>query len=646
MLSRIFPLLRSEPRVRKLMGSLLWGASLASMVSCSAPAPQPLPDVLLLTIDTMRSDRWGCTGDPQARTPFLDRLARGGTQESRARAPSPLTLPSHTTMLTGLAPASHGLRDNGIFRLAADQGRTVAEVFTDRGYVTAAFVSAFPLASKFGLGRGFHVYDDNLGERVDEGEGELSERTAAELVQRVARAFDRGKLSSDGPPIFFWVHMFDPHAPYRAPSPWPQIVGGDGYRAEVGYTDGQIGRLFRELDARRSGRVRRMLVTSDHGESLGEHGELTHGVLLHGATINVPLLTCTERYASRLSEVLVSLEQVPSTLMKLAGIEATLNEGAAPSLDDRERPALAETMYSWFNFNWRALRSWETSRWKLVRSVEDRLYDVANDPGENRNVAAENPDVVQQLRKEFDADWARRSAFRKAAADHALSAEDEAALRSLGYAAAGRADAATIDRGFHEGADPEERVQWVDAINRAFALLTEGRPGEALPLLRDLLRRDPTNRLAWECLGRAELARGNAEASKVAFETALRQGVNPPDVFLLLAEAERALGNPTGERTALEAVLAADSLSVAARYGLFELAVKEDNMPEALRLLQESLEIRPRSAATHLNFGIYYDRIGDLQKAREHWNRAAELDPRGGVGESARARLKSLGVPE
>ena len=603
--------------------------------------PVPPPDALLITVDTLRGDRWGCTGDPQARTPFVDRMARKGLLAFEGRASAPITLPSHTTIMTGLAPVSHAVRDNGIFRLGPD-AKTLAETLREAGYATAAFVASYPLSGRFGLERGFDQYDDFLGGTEDESVGQLRERTASEVVSRVRRYFDRGKAPASDIPFFLWTHFFDPHAPYEAPPPWNAAVGGDLYRAEIASADREMTRLLRELQTRRPGHAWHVFITSDHGEGLGEHGEISHGILLHSATLRVPFIASGGKQKPDLVAVPFSLERVPRTILKNLGVSGSPHPQSAPPIGDGAAPVLSETMYPWYNYGWRALRSWEDENWKLVNGVTDRLYQTRDDPQESNDVAALHPDLVAKMKRALVAEWERRRAFAFAASEDSLSSEDVDALRSLGYAAGSAMDTRTTAEAFASGADPESRMRSVDRLNEAITILADGKTDEAARILEEQTKDEPQNRLAWEFLGHARLLQKQHEEARKCLQHALVLGRNPSSVYMDLAEAERNLDNTEGERRALQGAVAVDPRSITARLSLFRIALQEGNREEALRLLEESAVLRPRSESTQMNLAQYFEMVGDREKARAHWQRALELDPEGPIGQLARQALAHL----
>jgi arylsulfatase A-like enzyme/Tfp pilus assembly protein PilF len=615
------------------------------VLACGRSASRDRPDALLVTIDTLRGDRWGCLGDVQARTPVVDRLARRSLLVPEGRASAPITLPSHATILTGLPPVSHAVRDNGIFRLAPQSGRMLAEALGERGWATAAFVSAYPLGERFGLDRGFLHYDAFLGGEDGGDEAHpFPERTAGEVLGRVRRYFDRGRAPAPDVPLFSWVHFFDPHAPYAPPEPWSDALAGDSYRGEVAYTDRILGALLFELAQRRPNIPRRIVVTSDHGEGLGEHGEGTHGLLLRASTIRVPIVIDDGRRAPALHPTPESLDRVAGTMLRILGLDRELLPDAAPPIESGAgaRPALSETMYPWTNFGWRALRSWESEGWKLVHGETDRLYRPLEDPGEVHDLAATHPDVVARLRRELLEEWARRERSAFETMGESLEPADVDALRSLGYAA-GSVDAIMHpERGFESGPDPEPRVGIVDEVNRAITLHEQGESAQASAILRGLVARDPSNRLAWQYLGRTSLAEGDAAAARDACRRALELGPNPVDVHLDLARAERVLGNADAARTALEAALRADPRSYLARRALAQIALDEGDTATALRVMEEAVEFRPRSSEAQASLAELYERLDRPQDALARWRRAAELDSSGPVGEKAGRAIARL----
>ena len=622
-------------RALRVLGVAGAGFSLTWTLGCGAPAPTF--DLLLLTIDTLRADRWGCLGDPRARTPVMDRLSRGGTLAFEGRAPTPLTLPSHTSILTGLPPAVHGVRDNGIFQLPEDQGRTLAEACRELGYSTAAFVSALPLMKVSGLGRGFDVYDDRL-RRDEELYGSLRERTADRTVQRAVRW-----MRSDAPPdapLLLWVHLFDPHAAYVAPPPYGRIPGLDPYGAEVAFVDEEVGRLLRAMSTARS-RGLAIVATSDHGESLGAHGESTHGVLIHTATMRVPIVVRTPEYAPRLSSRVVSLERVAATILELAGSRSTLNPGAAPALDAPEVPVHSESLYAHFNFGWRGLRAREEDGWRLIVGETERLYHVARDPSELDDRSRFEPERVAQMRDDLEDAWDGFAEDAFAVAPRELDEAEVEALESIGYLSAVPAQLVSREV-FLEGPGPEGRLPIVELVNLGVTHLSEGRDREAAEVLERVVNADPENRLAFEYLGRAYRNLRSFRQARDAFGKAIALGRNPAMVHIDYALACIELGEPSLGWKALEEALRIQPGSALARQAMAEILVAEGRPAEAIPLLEEAMQLRPRAPRSYLFLGMVYEALGRPHDAAAAWQRVVELDPDGSNGHLAQGALQEL----
>jgi choline-sulfatase len=402
------------------------------------------PSVLLVTIDTLRADRVGAWGDREARTPHLDALARAGLVFERAYAPAPLTLPSHATMMTGLLPPAHGVRGNGSFALGPEPP-TLAEAMRARGLRTAAFVGAFPVAARFGLGRGFLHYDDRFA-KAPGVHYEFAERRAPD-VAAAARAW----LADNPGPSFVWMHLFDPHAPYDPPA---ETRGLDPYRGEIAAADAALGDLLAAWDARPGASY--VAVTSDHGEAFGEHGEESHSLFVYDVTLHVPLVLRGPGIAARREAAAVGLDDLAATLVARV-------PGAGPVLPGRDlaqplepRPLYAETLAPRHDFGWSDLRAWRDGRYKLVRAPRPEVYDVEADPGETRDLATADARRVAQMGSALDEALARMGER-----SNPRAADPEAAerLRALGYAQG--------PGGAGSGADPKDRVEVALAIARA-----------------------------------------------------------------------------------------------------------------------------------------------------------------------------------
>jgi arylsulfatase A-like enzyme/Tfp pilus assembly protein PilF len=473
------------------------------------PAPAKRPSVLLVTLDTTRADHLGAYGAAFARTPTFDTLARSGVRFERALAPTPLTLPSHATILTALVPRRHGVRDNTGFRLAAEVP-TLAERLREAGYATAAFVSSAVLDRTGGLDRGFALYDDGVrvGDRSAFGH---VERAAAQTTDAVL-----ARLPDLAPPFFLWVHYFDPHLPYVPPEPWRGRFQDRPYDGEIAYMDSEMGRLL-EAVRRKDARLV-IAVAGDHGESLGEHGEGSHGVFLYEATQRVPMVLAGPGVPEgRVVASPAGLVDLAPTVLDLLGLPA-LGEidgrSLVPSFRRGTLPATdyeMETFYPRFAFGWAPLRGLVRGPWKWIDAPRPELYDVAADPGERADLFRARPDDARRL--------ARALAERVGADDpapppsDAESEERRARLAALGYVAGGGATGSPVD--------PKDGIAWLADLEAGRRALQTGNPRDGIAPLERLVSRNPENLQAWIALGMCRLASGDPRRA----EADLREAV-------------------------------------------------------------------------------------------------------------------------
>jgi arylsulfatase A-like enzyme/Tfp pilus assembly protein PilF len=568
----------------------------AGGTGCSSSPPEnPTSEVMLLvTIDTLRSDRLGCGGDSRARTPFLDRLARRGTQMAVTISPTPLTLPSHATILSGLLPPAHGVRDNGAFRLP-DDVPLVSEAFREAGWATAAFVAAVPVAARFGLDRGFDVYDDSHPP------GQASPRPAAagkapsSFVERAADHVNRAALEwldrRDSGPLFLWIHYFDPHSPYAPPRPLSRTVGGDAYRGEIAFTDREFGRLTRRLDERFA--ERRTCLTSDHGESLGSHGEESHGVFVYETTTRVPwILGGPGMPVARISKRATSLIEVTPTLISWAGLDSSELSEFIERLDlDPSESCYVESLYPKLRHGWAPLRGFRSSEWKVIRAPNPEIYDLVRDPGETNNLyeSAEARERVGRFFAELENPrWNGR-----APTTLPPDSEAEAALRTLGYVGTSRTSAE--DDGDAPRPDPKSRIRIEGLLSRAGSALDAGNLRAARSVVSLALSIDPRNKETQLYLARIEAQSGNFERALEVFNWSL--GL-PPVSGNAYVHYERG-------RVALD-------------FGRFDIA--EESFARAV-------EHDPLNVDARYNWGVAAYQDGRFEDAAQRWRDTLGLEP-------------------
>ncbi|GAB4222535.1 MAG: hypothetical protein Kow0062_20390 [Acidobacteriota bacterium] len=587
-------------------------ATLLALAGCQPRQESPpedgtaAPTVLLVTVDTLRADRLGCYGREDAGTPRIDRLAEGGTLFENAHTSAPLTLPAHASILTGRSLPAHGVFNNGTFRLP-DGVPTLPEALAAAGWSTGAFVSAPVLARRYGLDRGFAVYDDHIPQPRS-GRGlvvHYPERAGLETARR-ALAFIAAQPS--GKPVFAWVHIWEPHVPYSPPADLARRYADDRYQGEVAAADRVVGRLIDEIDAMGRGDRRLVTVVADHGEGLGEHGEPTHGVFLYRATMRVPWILEGPAWgvpAGRRIEAPVSVIDLAPTLADLVGLPPLegvdgaslvplLRGGAAP---DRAG-VFAESHLPRLEFGWSGLRALVSAgHLKLIDAPRPELFDLEKDPSEEKDLSADRGADVRELQRGLDGLVARAGSLAPAGeAGREVSSEEIAELRSLGYAASGRhaGEGPLVDP---RRPDPKDRQRFIAAFDEAVALAVGGKAAEAARRFAGLAETDPENPsllLEW---GQALILSGDHDRAIEVFRRLT--SVDPE-----FSQAWYRLGQLLDERGDLDEAEAAyrraaevDPLAVEPRKALGSLLAQRGRVREAIDVLEQAKALDPRDPA-------------------------------------------------
>jgi choline-sulfatase len=624
----------------------------------------PRPNVLLVTIDTLRADRVGCYGHAAAATPVLDGLAARGVRFTTAVAHVPLTGPSHASLFTGRTPLGHGFRDNGGYTLPPGL-TTAAEDFRKNGYETAAFVSAFPLHRRFGFDRGFETYDDHLPKGNDPRRPQYIERFGDATTDVVLRWLEtrKGGPAAASRPFFLWVHYYDPHAPYEPPGEFGERFRTAPYDGEVAFADRQLGRLLRALDERGETPRTLVLVTSDHGEGLGEHGEGTHGLFLYDATLRVPWVMAGPGLpAGRVSETVARGIDLLPTLLDYAGLPSRADlEGrslrpAAEGQEMEDAPAYAESLYPERQFGWAPLFAWRTAGFKYIEAPRPELYDLRADPGETRNVVAEEKARVEELRRPLTAALATEPSRTPTAEVDPETAQRLAALGYLG-GGGGSAPGAAGPR------DPKDGIRLMPHLNRGMSVVRTD-PDLAIRELSLVLAEDPGLLLARRSLavayasaGKHDLAvrelrrlekeghlnaedgvvlgdnlrfSGRLEEAVRVLERTARENPKFPQPWLSLAEIHVRKGRLDQATAAFDHVLEIAPDHIEALRGLGDLALLEQKVEEAGRRYAHILEVEPGDAGAMTKLGVVRMRTGQPDEAVSLFRRAIEREPKNG----------------
>ncbi|MGH9139719.1 MAG: sulfatase-like hydrolase/transferase, partial [Vicinamibacterales bacterium] len=650
-------------------------------------------NVLLVTIDTLRADHVGTYGSALGLTPTLDRFAKEGLRFDFAHAHVPMTLPSHTTIMTGLYPVANGVHDNGSFRFDGSKP-TLAGTLKRAGYRTGAFVGAFVLDARFGLNAGFDVYDD----RVQGASSNL------EIVQRTSEAVlapaytwitSKGSglraQSSEQPssalspppsalhdqPWFAWVHLYDPHEPYTPPEPFASRYRQDPYSGEVAYADQALGSFLDRLRAGGNALDRTLVViTSDHGESLGEHGERTHGLFAYEATLRVPLIIWAP------GSIKPAVIAAPARLVDLA---PTILDfvGVAPVRFDgrslRPRPSgepVGDDSGSYFEAlnanltrNWAPLKGMVRGRLKLVDLPLPELYDLAADPNELHNLYASQRE--RERARDLESRLDRIDAGTPATSSQTPVDSDAAMrLRSLGYVVS---TALKPARAFTAADDPKRLVHLntmldgaADALGRgdpisaaatlqaaiderpdltiaydrlAFALRSAGRTSEAVAVLDRAARGGHADRALLRSLGAGLRDLGDSTRALAVLEPLARDDRFDLQTLDTLGQTYVRAGRPRDAEAAFKRVLEASPNASVTWNNLGSLYLSENRTADAQAALSKAVAINPDLAGAHNGLGVVYARQGALDRAAEEWRKALALRPDLG---DARANLEKL----
>jgi len=584
------------------------------------PKGRPGLNVLLVTIDTLRADALGSYGDREAATAVLDRLADSGVRFERARAHNVVTLPSHANILSGRYPFEHGLRDNAGYRFPAGLD-TLATLLKARGYRTGAFVSAFPLDSRFGLDRGFDVYDDRLGDPERVASFRMTERRGPETVA-AARSFIAAEA---GRPWFCWVHLYEPHAPYEPPATLAARFAETPYKGEVAATDAALGPLLEPLIAAGPDGRTLVVVTSDHGESLGEHGEKTHGVFSYEATLRVPLIL--------FAPALIGPRVVSDPVRHVDILPTVLEAVAAPLLPElpgrsllaaaggeRLAPVASyfEALTAAANRGWAPLHGVVREERKYIRLPVPELYELAEDPAEKSNLATSRPDRLAALRlllAEFPAEAA-------GSPRQAETAETRARLQSLGYLVS----SAPVGQ-LAEAGDPKRLIVYEAMLEDAVALQAQGDLPGALRVGRELLRQQPDSALALLHVAVLEHDAGNGAAALGLLDHALATSPREPQAAALLGRYLVEAGRPEEAVKRLSGVTARETPDVDVLMALGAALAHAGRTEEGLRELTRARDIDPTNALAWLNLGTVHLMAGRLEDARAALGAALEREP-------------------
>jgi len=581
------------------------------------------PNILLVTLDTVRADHLGCYGNQAARTPVIDALAARGARFATGVAHSPITGPSHASILTGLTPLGHGVRNNSDYVLPVSVP-TLPDALAKAGWRTAAFVSGFPLERRFGYDRGFETYDAAFPRGNDPRRAPYVERPADMTTRAALKWLDEGASSSPAP-WFLWVHYYDPHSPYEPPAEYADAFAGRPYDGEIAFVDAQLGRLLQRIDERGLTGNTLIVVTADHGESLGEHGEATHGMFVYDSTLLVPWIVAGPGIpAGRVPPMVARLIDVAPTLLDYAGQRpAGAIEGRSlrPAIDGQpmsDEPAYAESLFASIHLRWAPLYAWRTSRWKLVDAPRPELYDLQADPREQHDRAAAEAARVEALRRPL------RAALRTPTPDATATVDAESAerLRSLGYLGGGPFSPETAS----SKRDPKDALPLVARLERGMELARID-PATAVSELTAVLREAPEAVLARRHRAVALGVLGRANEAVADMHAIEKAGPMTAEDLVVLAESLRLAGRADEAIAALDRASALQPRLVPAWLARADVLVNAQRTEEASRAFEQVLAIAPEHSEALRGLGDLALVRGDLAAAGGFYGRVLAAAP-------------------
>ena len=581
------------------------------------------PNLLLITIDTLRADRLGAYGRSTARTPNLDALAAKSLLFEQAICSAPLTLPSHTSLMTGRSPHHHGIRDNA--GRVPDKENTLAEILKKEGYHTYAAVGGFPLDHRFGLNQGFDVYSDEFPRQKNRPLDFGTERPADAVLAAVRQM----KIAE---PYFLWVHFYDPHAPYL----------NGGYEGEITFVDTQIGLLLKTLPTQNT----IIAVAGDHGESLGEHGEWTHRIFIYDSTMHVPFWISAPGMTPRRVREQARLIDFFPTVLSLIGVSAPSGIDGAVLPQKAGQPAQIESLFAKLQLGWSPLIGIRTHEWKYIEAPRPELYDLRTDPGEKQNVIAKRPEVARKIRALLPSQKEQTSAA-------VMDPETAEQLASLGYISGGSA-------GGGSGADPKDRIAIWNEIEKAvdldktnsgqtIAVLEKARKADpqnpmvlnflaekyvdagklpaAEEILNTILRQDPGNTLALSRMAHLQLRKGNPQEALKAADKLQAAGVVSPEIHLLRAQACLQLDNTPCAETNLKETIRLDPADMDTRNDLANFYLQTGRNPAALAEFQEVLKRDPGNTQAINGLATEAFAAGRYEESESYLKKATQLAP-------------------
>ena len=602
----------------------------SALASTQRPAEvKSAPNVVFITIDTLRADHLGCYGDKQIHTPNIDALASEGVRFERAYTPVPVTLPAHTVIFTGTYPMLSGMHDFSGNKLNPSQP-TLASVLKEHGYATGAVIGSAVLDSRFGLNQGFDFYYDHFDfNRLQESNLEEMKRPGGAVADAALDWLGKNYRNK----FFLWMHLYDPHYPYRPPAPYNEQYKDRPYDGEIAFADAQVGRLITFLKAKGIYRNTLIVLVGDHGESLGEHSEKTHGFFIYNATLHVPaILRLPGLPRARLVPEIVSLADLMPTVLHALKIEVSsqvqginLLPLMTPNKSEDPRNHNADTFLPRLHFNCSELRAGETEKYQFIDAPKPELYDLSQDPGETHNLYADKKAVAEELRARLVKLISEYSAGQELAEKTGLDPALMERLKSLGYAGfSGGGNPTITDRSLP---DPKDRIELYDLISDAIAESQHGEYQSSVEKLCAAAKTDPNSVPVHYLLGLDYYRLHEFDHAVEELQRVLQLSPDYSLAVFNLGLAYARTGNLDQAIQTLKHALDLDSTNFSAAYNLGAAYTKKQMIPNAVAAFRQTISLAPQYAPGHRALGellLYQDQVDD---ALAELRTAAELDP-------------------
>lgn len=583
-------------------------------------------DVLLITIDTLRADYLSCYDKTKIETSHIDRLAAQGLLFLNAFAHNVMTLPSHINILTGTYPFFHGVRDNAGYWLE-EESLLISEILKEKGYSTAAFIGAFPLDDRFGLDQGFDLYDDFYGDTAHLHDLFFVERPAEDVIDAACGWIkDQGKN-----PWFCWIHLFDPHVPYTPPQTFKERYPSDFYGGEVAYVDQELGRLFQFLDKRQNRDFPLTVITSDHGESLGEHGELTHGVFAYNSTLHIPLIIYQPQLfpKSKAIQEMVRHIDIAPTILDVLGIKipgVIQGRSLLPLVKNPSRWKMEDCYFEALspnlNRNWAPLHGLIRGNYKFISLPISELYDLKKDFREENNLATTEKPLAIELKK--DLDNLLQTKKQPLSARRSIDRETKEKLRALGYIAG--ADALPEKRSFSAEDDPKNLIGLDREMQEGIMVFQAGGVEKAAKIFEEILEQRPDFRLIYENLSFIYSERGQLDKAIKLLEKAIDLKLDNSSLMSKLAIYYQEAGKLEKAKTILESLAKSFPHDVEILNYLGVTYWKLESFEEAVKIFQKAIAMDKGYASLYNNLGSVYLSLEDYSQAEEKFKKALLYD--------------------